>query len=218
MANAVGIPSNLAVSPELSLDVEVRRRVWHCIGVLDLQSAFDRGSKPLLKSSDLNDLPLNVDDSELDENEIGSQPYGETRWTDMSLSLIIYQAGVCQRLLTEIGSSAACESSGNVDPIEAGYEQVAVLAEFDRHVQQLSGICSDSPVLVQRFAIAVGQESLVAMTLLMHRPLHRRGNGFVPAEYSENFNLLETATEVLERSQMKRSQPEFARWAWFQWV
>ncbi|KAF2171008.1 hypothetical protein M409DRAFT_51243 [Zasmidium cellare ATCC 36951] len=46
LANAQGIPSNLA-GGALSVEIDVQRRLWQCIGVLDLQSAFDRGSHPM---------------------------------------------------------------------------------------------------------------------------------------------------------------------------
>lgn len=135
----------------------------------------------------------------------------------MSFSLLVYRAGICQRKLTEIGSSAA---DGNVDPIMAGHEQVAILADYERHIRQIPGLCDAPPSPIQSFTLAVAEESLVAMRLLLYRPLHRRGNGNVPSEYGPagKFDLLATANEVLERSQNKRSWTDFAQWAWFSWV
>lgn len=198
----------------------MRRRLWSCIGVLDLQSAFDRGSQPLLKSSELQSWPLNVNDAEMTPQSMPSLESTQgARYTEMSLSLIIYRAGACQRRLTEIGSSASW-SDGTVDPAAARYQQVAILAAFERHVRQLSESCDASPSPIQKFTVAVAEESLVAMRLLLHRPLHRRGKRFLHAEveYIASLDILGTATEVLERSQMKRTQPEFAQWAWFAWV
>lgn len=60
----------------------------------------------------------------------------------------------------------------------------------------------------------------MAMTLLFHRPLHKRGRNQEAYAHGQidNNELLIMATEVLERSQSKRSWFQFAQWAWFKWV
>lgn len=213
LANAQGIPSSLATE-DSSVNMQVRRRLWQCIGVLDLQSAFDRGSQPLIGSHDLFSLPINTNDHELNPQSAPSATRASQHcWTDMTLSMITYQAGRCQRRLTELGISVG---SNPHDRIAAHREQLDTLAGFEMHVNQLTIACGTSPSDVQKFALAVALESLVAMRLLVRRPLHRRGAGLAPLD--DDFNVLKAATEVLERSQMKRTQSEFAPWAWFQWV
>ncbi|KAK4501935.1 hypothetical protein PRZ48_007745 [Zasmidium cellare] len=197
--------------------MEVRRRLWQCIGVLDLQSAFDRGSQPMIGFHDLQSLPLDINDQELSlQSKLPPDLATQSRWTDMSLNVIIYRAGICRRHIIAIGSSSA-SSSG--DGMNARSSQLATLAKFEGEVQQLSAVCSSPPSNIQKFAMAVAQESLVAMRLLLHRPLHRSSS--IPIDNAlpgEQIDILQTATEVLERSQMKRTQLEFAPWAWFQWV
>lgn len=183
-----------------------------------MQSAFDRGSQPLLNSNSFptSTFPNNVDDSGISHQSLLPP---QNQFSEMSFSLIVYHAGVCQRKLTEIGSSAA---EGTIDPLIAGYEQVGCLADFEGYVRRIVGPISGgtlAPEPIQDFTVAVAEESLVAMRLLLYRPLHKRGNGYVPPEYgpTERFDLLATATEVLERSQAKRNAA-FAQWAWFSWV
>lgn len=228
-ANAQGIPLQSftqdrtpdLVTQQILLDVEQRRRLWFCIGILDMQSAFDRGSKPLLGSDDFQTWPMNIDDSELLQHPLPSASQSRNSFTDMSFSMIVYRAMICQRKLTEIGRSAE-PGDLTVDRIAAGYEQISVLADFERHVRQLAALrnASSSPSAIQRFTVAVAEESLVAMRLLLHRPLHRRGNSYIPAEYGPNqiIDILTTATEVLESSLLKRASTEFMKWAWFSWV
>ena len=132
----------------------------------------------------------------------------------MSFSLLVSRAGVCQRKLTELGVAM---NLGAIDPIVAGNEQTNTLADFERHVRAIPRTCSANPRPIETFTMAVAEESLVAMRLLMHRPLYKRGNqarrNGVP-----DINILATATEVLERSQYKRFTGEFIQWAWFSWV
>lgn len=213
LANAQRIPSSLA-SEDASADMQVRRRLWQYIGVLDLQSAFERGSQPLIGSHDLQSLPINTNDHELTHQSMPSADRASHhRWTDMTLSTIIYQAGSCQRRLTELRISVG---SNQHDHVAAHREQLETLAGFETHINQLTIVCGLSPSDIQKFALAVALESLVAMRLLVRRPLHRRGHGIVPID--DDFDVLRTAKEVLERSQMKRTHIEFAPWAWFQWV
>lgn len=175
-----------------------------------MHSAFDRGSQPLLKSDSFPTFPSNVNDVALSHQSLSPQSH----FSEMSFSLLVYHASLCQRKLAEIGSSAA---DGNIDPLIAGYEQVGCLADFERYVQRIGTGTVGNTEPIQDFPVAVAEESLVAMRLLLYRPLHKRGNGFVHPDYSptERFDLLVTATEVLERSQSKRSWIAFAQWAWF---
>jgi hypothetical protein len=146
-----------------------------------------------------------------------SPPLPHDRFTEMSFSLLTCRAGVCHRKLTELGLSAA---DGTEDPHLARSQQLATLVDFEAAVLRLQRLCDSPPTTIQTFAVTVAQESLVAMRLLFYRPLHKRGKGheaFDKDQLSKD-ELLTMATEVLERSQSKRSWAQFAQWAWFKWV
>jgi hypothetical protein len=194
----------------------MRCRLWCGIGVLDLQCAFDRGSRAILSSRDLADWPLNANDADISTaSATGLVPHA--RFTEMSFCLLTCRAGVCHRKLTELGLSAA---DGTEDPRLARAQQVATLVDFEASVLHLQGQCDATPTTIQAFAVTVAQESLVAMRLLFYRPLHKRGKGHEAFDKDQlgKDELLTMATEVLERSQSKRSWAQFAQWAWFKWV
>jgi hypothetical protein len=195
---------------------EIRCRLWCGIGVLDLQCAFDRGSRAILSSRDLADWPLDLDDSEISTASVtGLVP--QDRFTEMSFCLLTCRAGVCHRKLTELGLSAA---DGTEDPHRARAQQLATLVVFEASVLHLQRQCDPTPTTIQAFAVTVAQESLVAMRLLFYRPLHKRGKGHEAFDKDQlgKDGLLTMATEVLERSQSKRSWAQFSQWAWFKWV
>lgn len=198
------------------LDKELRRRLWFGIGVLDLQSAFDRGSHALLHSSDLADWPANSDDLDIIAHS-KTHPVEQDLSTESSFARMTFSAGICHRKLTELGVSAA---NGTVDAYLARQQQLATLADFETVVKKIQSQCGTNPTKLQAFTVSVAQESLVAMTLLFHRPLHKRGKNQKAYTHGQidNTELLIMATEVLERSQSKRSWFEFAQWAWFKWV
>lgn len=208
IAHSQKIPEKLHDDYKYDLDTEMRRRLWSCIGVLDLQSAFDRGTEPIITSDELQSAPMNVDDDFWASHADFSIDAAENRFTEMSFARLNHQGGICQRKLNEIGSSTVLTLSG-------WQKQVAVLADFENHVQRLEAACTTLSA-IQKFAIAVGKQSLVAMRLLLYRPLHKRGNGYRPA--IDSMDVLTIATETLERSQMKRGRVEFMQWSWFAWV
>jgi hypothetical protein len=216
LADALGLRSAPSSRKLSMLDRELHCRLWFSIGVLDLQSAFDRGSRPLLASSDLIDRPSNRDDTEIMNNG-AFRPTSHDRFTEMSFALMTFHAGICHRKLTELGTLAA---HGTLDPHVARQQQLSALAEFELDVERSRQQCGAAPTKIQAFTLAVAQESLVAMRLLFHRPLHKRGknHGAYSQEQVDSNELLIMATEVLERSQSKRSWYEFAQWAWFKWV
>jgi hypothetical protein len=126
-------------------------------------------------------------------------------------------AGTCHRKLTELGELAAI---GTLDPQLAKQGQLATLADFESVVERIQSQYGTAPTKIQAFTVSVAQESLVAMTLLFHRPLHKRGKNQEAYTHGQidNNEILIMATEVLERSQLKRSWFQFAQWAWFKWV
>jgi hypothetical protein len=198
------------------LNKELHRRLWFGIGVLDLQSAFDRGSRALLGSSELSNWPINADDIDITAHSI-SQLVRQDRFTEMSFAHMTFHAGICHRKLTELGISAADDDA---DAQFARQQQLATLADFESAVKKLEDRHGTASTQIEAFTIMVAQESLVAMRLLFYRPLHRRGKNRETYQHGQlgNNELLIMATEVLERSQSKRSWFQFSQWAWFKWV
>ena len=210
IANAQGIDRRAPFSQSV-LRTELGRRLWYCIGVLDIQSAFDRGSKPLLPSNSLQDLPLNIDDAYISTSTgtIHPETVNPDRFSEMSFTLMTLRATICQRKLSE--ASATVDVNSNARTIWD--EQVGILGEFEKYIQGLSEFCYTP---LQRFTIAVGRESLVSMQLLLRRPLHKRHHGFVPM--NDDFDVLKIGTDVLERSLVKQTTYEYRKWAWNSWI
>ena len=216
LADAMGLRGAQSSHRLPVLDKELRRRLWFGIGVLDLQSAFDRGSHALLHSSDFADWPANSDDIDIIAHS-KTQPIEQDLSTESSFARMTFSAGICHRKLTELGASAA---GGIMDGHLARQQQLATLDDFESVVKQVQTQCGTAPTKIQAFTVSVAQESLVAMTLLFHRPLHKRGKNHEAFAHGQidNNEILIMATEVLERSQSKRSWLQFAQWAWFKWV
>ncbi|GAB7323418.1 hypothetical protein MBLNU13_g05875t1 [Cladosporium sp. NU13] len=216
LADAMGLRGAQSSHKLSVIDRELRCRLWFGIGVLDLQSAFDRGSRALLGSNDFTDWPTNSDNINITAHSL-SQPVQQDLSTEFSFARMTFCAGICHRKLTELGESAAI---GTLNPHLARQQQLATLADFESVVKKIQKQYGTAPTKIQAFTVSVAQESLVAMTLLFHRPLHKRGKNQEAYAHGQidNTEILIMATEVLERSQLKRSWFQFAQWAWFKWV
>jgi hypothetical protein len=216
LADAMGLRGGQDSHKLSVLDQELRRRLWFGIGVLDLQSALDRGSQVLLGSSEFSDWPINSDDKDITAHSI-SQPVREDRLTEMSFAHMTFHAAICHRKLTELGISG---SNDDANAQVARQQQLAALADFELVVKRLGDQHGTSPTQIEAFTMNVAQGSLVAMRLLFHRPLHKRGKNREMYQHGQlsNDELLIMATEVLESSRSKRLSGQFAQWAWFKWV
>lgn len=209
---AVRVASALGLGPKDSsrgsvYDLQLRRRVWYCIGLLDTQTALDRGTLPLLSSEDFVFPPLNLDDSEMSSAVTRSTP--QQGFTDMSLPSMTHEAMVCHMKLCK----ASVATKG---PWGTWNDKVQILAEFEVSVKQRYSVFVDSPNALARLTALVARESLVNMQLLLRRPLYKDELCTVPPW--DDFNVMKVATEVLERNLRKTTTSEFAPWSWFYWI
>ena len=203
----------------MTLAIEVRRRLWFCIGALETQSAYDRGTRPLLTFRDFQYWPRNLNDVEISsQSTITSPESTQDRYTDMSFFLAVTKGAMCQRHLSHIAFSLATpDGTDNAGSIQN--RQLEVFEQFSNFVEDLPNTFTSPPTDIQNFTLSVIREQRAAIMLLMYRPLHRIGPKFDPPSTGAfvDFDLLATATTVLEHTQKKHARPEFAKWAWFAW-
>ena len=66
MAQALGLHDEDGVTSRKPFDTEMRRRLWHQIGILDIHAAMDRGTDPMLLGKIKGQPPpANVNDSDI---------------------------------------------------------------------------------------------------------------------------------------------------------
>lgn len=187
-----------------AFDLEIRRRVWFAIGVLDTQTALDRGSLPLMSSEDFKTPPLNIDDYDLFAS-VRSVP---KRFTDMSFSSLTHEAMICQkRLLT------SDKSQTNTD---TWTEKIAIVRDFEESMNRQYPSCDEKDTPLQRYASLAAKDIATTIHLLLRRPPYRNIHINVP-EW-DDFDIIRVTTTVLERSMTKQKSSDFSPWAWFQWV
>ncbi|KAF2501082.1 hypothetical protein BU16DRAFT_533801 [Lophium mytilinum] len=208
LANGQGIPS--VEDPRSSpLEKESKRRLWYCIGLLDIQTSLDRGSVPLLRPEEFDRPPAYVNDAELAGLSTTSGGF-----TDMSPSLVTHLAMVNYRRL---GYDFTSRGSQSRDSLQTWQDRLDVLTQFEREMQErVVRYCGESDPLHIN-ATMTASHVAASMRVLLYRPMHRAPQDSRPPP-DDDFDVLIAATGVVERSLFTNRSPALFPWAWFIWV
>lgn len=219
IASAVRIGQSLGLDTDECrfrnpLQMEVRRRVWYSIGMLDMQAAFDGGSHSVIAHNGLlRHPPMNIDDSAISSSSSRSAFVERPGLTDMSFSSMTHEALICWRRLTHVPTDAEGQ------PVKIRQEWTTrskIVIEWEQRINERYLQYCDTTQPLQRFMKIVGQDVIISMRLLERRPMHRLFSAGPPP--ADDFNVLELATDVVERSLLKFTDPSLAPWSWFAWV
>lgn len=219
IASAVRIGQTLGLDNDegrfrTSFEMEIRRRVWYSIGVLDMQAAFDGGSHSVIANNGvLGRPPLNIDDSVLSSASSSTPLVEQPGLTDMSHNSMMHEALICWRRLTHIPT----DSEGQ--PVKIRQEwtnRSKIVKDWEQRIHKRFLRHCDILQPFQRFMKFVGQDMIITMRLLERRPMHRLFSAGPPP--TDDLDILELATDIVERSFLKFTDLGFAPWSWFAWV
>ena len=194
--------------------MEIRRRVWYSIGILDMQAAFDGGSHSVIASNGvLGCPPLNVNDSLI--SPTSSQPIciEKPGLTDMSFNCMMHEALICWRRLTHVPT----DPEGQPVKMRQDWSiRSKTVRDWEQRIHEKYLKYCDSTQPFHIFMKFVGQDMTMTMRLLERRPMHRLFSAGPPPV--DDFNVLELATDVVERSLLKFTDPSLVPWSWFAWI
>jgi hypothetical protein len=178
-------------NPSIHTDFELqlRRRLWFGIAILDTHSALDRGTIPILPSTALTVPPLNINDAQT--SPLHDMPESlKTGITDMSHTAMIYEAMLCQRRLYE--SSLGTESSWDV-----WNQKLDLVKSFEQYVESTTSHIAASAVPLEKLLKISGYKILISSQLLLRRPPYCQPRDSVPPW--DDFDVAKAATNVLEQ-------------------
>lgn len=172
------------------LECELRRRLWWQMQAADARIAEDHGLSVPENDFGDTDLPLNMDDLQLLEpaSEPATTNKSQSRWTEMTCSLIIMETNMRRRTLL----SSLTESS-NADEL---------IAEFRHAIEKKYLSHSDPDIPIQRFGFLLGHMLLSKTEICTrHKLLHLRGQQSPsPIDYEVSQETLILACQALETS------------------
>jgi hypothetical protein len=185
-----------------AFDLECRRRLWYCIAILDTMAALDRGTIPMLASAYLGPPPLNIADCEMSSQLM---PKTESQgFTEMSYTMLMSEATICQKRLSEPCSAGT-----------SGWQYKVQLAEaFEESMQRKYIQCHEDHTPFGTFIRIAAEEMSLGIQLLLRRPPYALKNRAPP---SDPVDIMEVSTKLLEVHAQFQSA-ELSPWIWKRWV
>jgi hypothetical protein len=185
-----------------AFDLECRRRLWHCIAILDTQAALDRGTVPMLSSAYLGPPPLNIADCEMSSQLM---PKTDSQgFTEMSYTMMMSEATICQKQLSEPSSAGT-----------NGWQYKVQLAEaFAESMQRKYIQRHEEHAPFGTFIRIAAEEMSLGIQLLLRRPPYALKNAAPP---SDTVDIMEVSTKLLEVHAQFQSA-ELSPWIWKRWV
>ncbi|KIW11761.1 hypothetical protein PV08_09033 [Exophiala spinifera] len=185
------------------VELELRRRLWYCIALMDTHGSYDRGTPPILRWDDLGPAPLLLNDEELSGAvvPISSSP----GFNDMSFFALMFRAMCCQKKITSISDSTE----------EGWAARLQLVSSFEMCIRQEYLNVREDAQPFERFTEQVAKGIIANIHLDLRRPPYKQHPGLVPS--SDDFNVLEHSTQLLQQEFVIKST-EFAPWAWKSWV
>jgi hypothetical protein len=211
LTQALGLHRDGTHFPNLTpFQIEMRRRLFWAVCVLDLRSAEDQGTELNIVSGTFDtQIPLNINDSDIcPESPCLPEPREGT--TDMAFSLIRYEICSLSRRLHIVSSGMTPACPG--DASKSFEEREALLTEVSDRVEQR--LLRDSTNSMFWVASNVTRIVVAKMTLIIYQPVLFPGPGNDVLSDEVRARLLNAAVDVFEYSHVLNTDPRCKQWRW----
>lgn len=152
LAQGMGIDRDGELFNLAPVEVELRRRIWHQVSLLDLRASEARGVYPMYLIYDTK-LPLNINDSDIGI-ETKTMPVSRVGLTDMTVALLRLEVCVTTRRLHKTTSVA---------------EKEKVIEEFERYMETTYIQYCINAGPVQRLCANLGRLVVKRMILMIFK-------------------------------------------------
>ncbi|KAF4178298.1 hypothetical protein CNMCM8694_009230 [Aspergillus lentulus] len=193
--------------PVTPFEREMRRRLWHLIGWLDLEASLNRGSESMMRSAWIQTHSLtNINDDDFGFDSKDPLPAAQSGPTEATL-LIMFAHGQCALRTLDLSNFA---EPGITDV----HMRQQTVDHFRRTTKELLVGCDPENVPFHWFMSQIQEQISAVLQLIALRPLQRSPT-FVPAELPVP-QMLALAADILERRQRMFSDPRAQPWRWFE--
>ena len=200
---------NSSLSPHTR---ELHRRLWVHICILDIHSAEDRGSDPMIHEATFTTKkPLNICDADLDpaNMQVLSDRVG---YTEMTFGLICNELSMVARRFTFTRQPAQ-----DRDKVQAGMkieEKISLISECEQYLRQEYFIHCDNTNPIAWVAVMVARLILARMWLAVYHPLQPEQRFHVYPMLTRE-RLMQISVSILEDAHRLEHEPSVAQWRWF---
>ncbi|KAH6633915.1 fungal-specific transcription factor domain-containing protein [Chaetomium sp. MPI-SDFR-AT-0129] len=211
LSQALGLHRDGSHFPNLKpFQIEMRRRLFWAVCVLDLRSAEDQGTELTIVSGTFDtQIPLNINDADISPDST-SLPKAREGTTDMTFSLIRYEICSLSRRLHTVSAEIAPPSAAEAD--KTLEEREALLAEVSNKVE--NSLLRDSSNPMYWVASIVTRIIVAKMTLVIYQPVLFPGPDDNQLSDAVRARLLNAALDVFEYSHVLNTDPRCKQWRW----
>ncbi|KAI0137823.1 fungal-specific transcription factor domain-containing protein [Hypoxylon sp. NC0597] len=206
MAQALGLHRDGSRFPHLTpFEVEMRRRVWYSICMIDVRSSEDQGSDlTITRGSFDTRIPLNINDSDIDP-ETKETPKEREGITDMTISIVFCQQYIVtqQMMALSLRDGERCLEG-----------QSRLLNEFYERLERTYLRYSDATDNIAYWVCVTATRLLVAkMSLIIYFPVLFSSTSEHASEELRN-KLFIAAVEVAEYNHTLNAEQACRNWRW----
>ena len=187
-------------------EIQLRRRLWYFVGILDTHAALDRGSRPIIPIDAMGPAPLSVADADLIPGKVPIVLPGELN--DMSFTSMIHDAVICQKRLCDVSSTLD-------DPWDGWQRKLESVTAFETSAHANCAAIGEDASPIHKLRALAAAEIAANMHILLRRPPYRPIQAVVPPW--DHFAILDAGIQVLERSLQKGSN-YYIEWRWKSWA
>ena len=193
--------------------VEMRRRLWWNICILDSRASEDCGYDPAIRTNSVStQMPLNVNDDDLFPN-MKKFPRPRIGYTEMTCSLVRFEGARSFPRLHYVGLVGTSQADSNLQARKQLTENGAWIKACQERLEKLCLRHSDLTDPFQWYIAAISRIVLIKMWLVAYQPHLRRNNCIILPEKTKD-RLFIAAIENLEYWLLLNSDKRTSRWAW----
>ncbi|KAJ5372627.1 hypothetical protein N7517_004633 [Penicillium concentricum] len=211
LANAIGIALKIGLHRDQSasglppFQVEIRRRLWWQIYILDINIAEDCGTTPrILESWFDTKRPLNVSDASLDP-DMKEPPQNCSGKREMILSLTRSEISSFSR--RTIFSDQFCEE--NCYPVLSASQKSTAIDLFKEKVEQQYLSHLDQSIALDYFTTISSNLIIAKLKLAVIKPRARQDQSMLT-----HVNFRKVCTEILQKTTALKRHEKCRQWLW----
>ncbi|KAI4593423.1 hypothetical protein KJ359_009313 [Pestalotiopsis sp. 9143b] len=193
-------------------EIEMRRRLWWAICILDLRSAEDQGTELTIAEHTFDtSFPLNINDSDI-HPDMKDFPKERVGATDMTFSLIRYEiCSLARRLHAASNPMNPCPRDTQVS---VDQREQMLLEMYGRVEDRYLKPCTDQDGdLLHWVAAAIARLIMAKMSLIIYQPiLFPTGGQDISQEVRDRIFL--SSTEVVEYNRLLNTEPKCKQYRW----
>lgn len=193
-------------------EVEMRRRAWWQVCILDVRASEDHGCDPTITEQTFDTkMPLNINDVDLDP-QMKTFPQERVGCTDMSFSLIRFEVANTFRRLNYVppGVPRACGESYAAVSLE---DKERWITECHQRLEERYLQNGDMTIPMYWVSATVSRLMMSKMWLMVYHPFQRQDGGkSLTSEIKEK--LFITSLENIEYSLLLETEARTMKWGW----